>query len=394
MLLNSKQLDDGGGTIGIDATNLRRGGGLTHLIELLRAADPHAHGVRRVVVWGGRKTLAELDDRPWLHKIHLLELDGGLLRRALWQRFSLSKAARAAGCSLLFIPGGSYAGDFRPVVTMSRNMLPFEMKELLRYGWSLTTIKLLLLRLAQSRSFRYVDGVIFLAEYARQGVLRVTGPLSAVMTIIPHGLNTRFQKPPKTQFPVSQYNHAKPFRFLYVSIIDVYKHQECVAQAVALLRARGLPIEIDFIGPAYPPALKRLEAVIRELDPNRRFLHYRGAVPFEDVHHAYANADAFVFASSCENLPNILIEAMAAGLAIACSRSGPMPETLGDAGLYFDPENVNEIATVLERLFSDDSLRATMARDAHARAKSYSWERAAQATFAFIHQVAESRVTL
>ena len=52
-------------------------------------------------------------------------------------------------------------------------------------------------------------------------------------------------------------------------------------------------------------------------------------------------AELFVFASSCENLPNILIEGMAAGLPIACSRRPPMPEVLGDAGESFDPEAVS-----------------------------------------------------
>ncbi len=52
-----------GFVIGIDATNLRQGGGRTHLIELVLAADPPAHGVQKVIVWGGRETLTALDDR-------------------------------------------------------------------------------------------------------------------------------------------------------------------------------------------------------------------------------------------------------------------------------------------------------------------------------------------
>lgn len=384
MLLSSEQTGDGDCTIGIDATNLRRGGGLTHLIELLRAADPLAHDVRRVVVWGGRKTLAELEDRPWLHKICPPELDGGLLRRTLWQRFSLSKAARAAGCSLLFIPGGSYAGDFRPVVTMSRNMLPFEMKELLRYGWSLTTIKLLLLRLTQSRSFRCVDGVIFLTEYARQGVLRVTGPLSAATPIIPHGLNTRFQKPPKTQFPVSQYNHAKPYRVLYVSIIDQYKHQWQVVEAVATLRQEGIPVSLDLVGPAYPAALARLQETLDRLDPGRNWVRYHGTIAFSELHQHYAEADVGLFASSCENMPNILLETMASGLPVACSNRGPMPEVLGKAGIYFDPEQPDDIARALRELIDSPQLRTELAQASHQRAQQFSWQRCAEDTLGFL----------
>jgi hypothetical protein len=44
--------------IGIDASNLRLGGGVTHIRELLGAASPQSQGVDRVVMWGGARTLA------------------------------------------------------------------------------------------------------------------------------------------------------------------------------------------------------------------------------------------------------------------------------------------------------------------------------------------------
>lgn len=112
--------------VGVDATNLRRGGGRTHLIELLRDANPLAFGIDRVVVWGGRDTLNLLVDKPWLDKRCPPSLDGNLVQRSWWQRNALSNVARAEGVDVLFVPGGNYAGDFHPVVTMSRNMLPFE----------------------------------------------------------------------------------------------------------------------------------------------------------------------------------------------------------------------------------------------------------------------------
>ena len=81
-------------TLGIDATNLRRGGGVTRLVDLLRAAQPEKHCIDRFVVWGGTATLKALEDRPWLVKRNPPSLDKGLLQRTLWQFFSLSQAAR------------------------------------------------------------------------------------------------------------------------------------------------------------------------------------------------------------------------------------------------------------------------------------------------------------
>lgn len=377
-----------GMVIGIDATNLRRGGGVTHLVELLATAHPERHGFDKVLVWGGRKTLSTMEDRGWLEKINIPELDKGLLQRSFWQRFKLAGAAHAAGCDVLFAPGGSCSAHFHPVVTMSRNMLPFEWSELRRYGWSLLALKLLLLRWVQSQTFRRADGVIFLTEYARRGVLRVTGPLSAATTIIPHGLNSRFQIGPKAQLPIFEYNHAKPYRVLYVSIIDQYKHQWQVVEAVAALRQEGIPVSLDLVGPAYPPALARLQETLARLDPEGSWVRYHGAIPFEALHQYYAEADAGLFASSCENMPNILLETMASGLPVACSNRGPMPEVLGDTGVYFDPEQPRDIARALRELIDSPQLRTELAQASHRRAQQFSWQRCADETFGFLVEVA------
>lgn len=377
--------------VGIDATNLRRGGGVTHLIELLTAAEPEKNGIARVVVFGGRQTLAKLPERAWLEKINPPDLDKGLLRRTFWQRFKLAGGARAAGCDVLFAPGGSYSANFHPVVTMSQNMLPFEWAELRRYGWSLLALKLLLLRWVQSQTFRGADGVIFLTEYARRGVLRVTGPLSAVTTIIPHGLNSRFQMAPRAQHPLSEYNHAKPYHVLYVSIIDQYKHQWQVVEAVAALRQEGFPVALDLVGPAYPAALARLQQTLARLDPEGSWVRYHGAIPFEALHRHYAVADAGLFASSCENMPNILLETMASGLPIACSNRGPMPEVLGDSGVYFDPVQSADIARALRELIESPQLRYRLADASFQRSLQYSWQRCAAETFRFLVEVTQIR---
>jgi glycosyltransferase involved in cell wall biosynthesis len=376
-------------TIGIDATNLRGGGGVTHLVEMLRVAQPKLHGIKRVVVWGGIPTLQLLDERPWLTKITPPALDKGLFQRTLWQRYRLSQAARDAGCNVLFVPGGSYAGNFYPVVTMSRNLLPFEMSELLRYGWSLLTLKLLLLRLIQSRSFRKADGVIFLTEYARDVVLRVTGKLLGQTCIVPHGLNPRFNMVPKLQRNITEYDDAHPFRVLYVSIIDQYKHQWHVVEAVAALRKQGFPIVLDLVGPAYPPALKRLNQIIDRLDVERRWVHYHGAIPFNELHLRYAAADLGLFASSCENMPNILLETMASGLPIACSNGGPMPEVLGQAGVFFNPEQSEDIARALRELIESPQTRTEFARASYERVQEYSWLRCADETFRILIGVSQ-----
>ncbi len=376
--------------IGIDACNLRAGGGVTHLVELLRAADPHAHGFEQVIVWGGAATLSKIEDRDWLCKVYDPLLDRGLLFRQYWQRFKVGKLARDADCNLLFAPGGSYTGKFRPFVTMSRNMLPFEWDEARRYGISWQLLRNVLLRRSQSQAFRKADGLIFLTEYARDNVMKVVKCIDGASAIIPHGIDARFVHPHRAQRDIGQYSGQCPFRILYVSVVEVYKHQWNVTEATARLREAGLPVQLDLIGPAYPPALKRLRQAIRRIDPEEAFIYYRGPVLYSQLFNWYHQADLFVFASSCENMPNILLEAMSAGLPIACSNRSAMPELLGDAGVYFDPENPEDIANAVKRLIDSPELRAEKARAAFESVQQYSWQRCADETFLFLRDAAKN----
>jgi glycosyltransferase involved in cell wall biosynthesis len=379
--------------VGIDASNLRGGGGITHLAALLRAADPDADGFEEIVVWGGKQTLASLPaNRPWLRLAHQPMLDGSLPRRAIWQRIHLSRAAREAGLDVLLVPGGSYRGSFRPFVAMCRNLLPFEPSERRRYGASITNLRLALLARIQGSTLVKADGTIFLTRYAKKTVLARIGPLHGRSAMIPHGVADELRLVPRPQLPITAYTEERPFRLLYVSIIDVYKSQPAVAEAIAELHRRGYPVMIDFVGPAYGPALRRFRETLLRVDPAGDFIHYRGPSAGDDLVRAYHRADAFIFASTCENMPNIVLEAMAAGLPIACSNRGPMPEIVGDGGaVFFDPEDQASIAASLMTLLDNPGLRTRLAARAFERAAGFGWTACARETFAFLRQVVERR---
>lgn len=378
--------------VGVDATNIRQGGGVTHLSQLLRAGEPVIAGIDRVTVWTCQSTATALPVRPWLATRSAPWMDATPPRRILGQQLQLPRDLASADCDVLFSPGGTLPARCSiPVVTMSQNMLPFEPAEAARFGrLSTMRLKLYLLRYIQSRSFRRAGGLIFLSRYAEAAVLKAVEGVLPATALIPHGIEPRFLRSPRLQRPLALCSAEKPFRVLYVSILLPYKHQWQLAHAVSQLRAEGMPIEMRFIGASWGNYGGRFKALLDKLDPKREFLLWSGAEPFDAMHDFYNDSDLFVFASSCENLPNILIEAMAAGLPIASSDRGPMPEVLGDAGVYFDPEEPTSIADALRKLAIDAPLRANLAASAWRKAQAYSWERCARDTFAFIADVANN----
>ncbi|OFE11762.1 hypothetical protein PHACT_00155 [Pseudohongiella acticola] len=377
--------------LAIDASNLRLGGGVTHLSKLLSAADPQKAGIRKISVWACQSTAATLPSRPWLDVCSPDWIESGLFSRMFAQQFRLAKEVESHGCDILFSPGGTLARRVSiPTVTMSQNMLPFEASEAARFGIpSVMWLKMKLLRMSQGRSFREADGLIFLTQYAKDAITQALGHLDNQTICIPHGIETRFVCAPRKQRLLADCTFANPFRLLYVSIAMPYKHQIPVAFAVKRLRDKGLPVEVQFVGASWGRYGSLLRSTLDQLDPDGEFLQWSGSLPFEQLHDVYMNADAFVFASSCENLPNIMIEAMAAGLPIASSRKGPMPEVLGEAGVYFDPDDPDSVTQALETLAIDATKRTEIAQLAWQKATVYSWERCADETLAFIAKVAE-----
>jgi glycosyltransferase involved in cell wall biosynthesis len=272
-----------------------------------------------------------------------------------------------------------------PVITMSQNMLPFESKEAILFGGlSLMRCKLKLLRIFQSQAFKRADGVIFLTQYAKDKINLILGGITNLSTIIPHGIERRFFCPPRLQIESNNYTFKNPFCYLYVSILMPYKHQIEIAKAIYNLRNKGFPVKVRFAGASWGAYGREFNALIARLDPAAEFLIWDGDVSFNQLHSLYKKSDAFIFGSSCENLPNIMIEAMASGLPIASSLHGPMPEVLGEAGVYFDPYNPSTIELALSKLFSDFELRSRLSSLAYEKSISYSWENCAKKTLEFI----------
>ena len=375
--------------IGIDGLSMVRGGGLSHLLNLVGAADSMRDGFKRLVVAGTPELLDNIPDAPWLSKVTLKRMSARYWLRLGIQYAVLPRIFQKHGCDVVLIANGTLP-FFRsfPVVSISQNLLPFDPVERRRYGFSAMRLKLAILSRAQKRSFERADGLICLSSYAQSTLMRALSSKPPAVAVIPHGIEERFRAKPKPQLPITTYSRTRPFKLLYVSTVDVYKHQWLIADCIAELRHGGMPVTIDFVGPSYGPALSLLGERLNALDPQGSFMRYLGRIRYEDLHNVYHQADGFVFASTCENLPNILIEAMASGLPIACSSKPPMPDVLGDAGLYFSPEEPGSVRSAILTLLQSPEKRAAIAASAFSRAQAYSWVNCASSTFSFLRSIA------
>lgn len=371
--------------VGIDASRMRSGGGRAHLIGVLSHADPTAHGIERVHLWSFPDLLNAIPDYPWLVKRSPHALEGPLWRQLQWQALRLTGEVRQSGCDVLFTADASTLCRFKPQVVLSQDMLSYEPGIMQLFGWGRARFRLLAILWMQNNAFRRADGVIFLTRYTGNVIQQSCGTLPRV-AYIPHGVGDSFQQIRRqAEWPQPG---ERPIRCLYVSNAALYKHQWEVVRAVESLRAKGADITLTLVGGGSGKAQKRLDKQIALSDPQRTYITQDEFVSQPKLQDYLARADLFIFASSCENMPNTLIEAMAAGLPIACSNRGPMPEILVDAGLYFDPEDYISIAEAAQKLINEPLLRNRLAAQAKRLSQQYSWSRCADETWAFIAETA------
>jgi glycosyltransferase involved in cell wall biosynthesis len=107
----------------------------------------------------------------------------------------------------------------------------------------------------------------------------------------------------------------------------------------------------------------------------------------------YRRARMLLLPSLYEGFGLTALEAMACGTPVIVSNRASLPEVVGDAGLFVDPEDTGSIAAAIHHLFTDDTLAKTHADLGLARAQLFSWPKTARAVRSILHSVMENPKT-
>lgn len=124
--------------------------------------------------------------------------------------------------------------------------------------------------------------------------------------------------------------------------------------------------------------VQELKSFVAGNPPLDEHVHFTGYITDVELVEMLNGAAALVFPSLWEGFGLPAVEAMSCGVPVLASDCSSLPEVVGDAGLYFEPRDPVSIADCLRRFLGDADLQKRLAGIALARAKTFSWDRAAE----------------
>jgi glycosyltransferase involved in cell wall biosynthesis len=242
------------------------------------------------------------------------------------------------------------------------------------------------------RSVQRADFIIADSENTRNDLLVLLGVRPASIAVVPGGVEERFAPVTNAQ----QLQHARrkigvgdaPF-VLAIGVIEPRKNLNRLMDAFLALKKRGgVPSELKLVlaggnGWLFDGIFEHHAA-----SPIREDILLPGFVPDELLPAVYSAADVLAFPSLYEGFGLPILEAMACGTPVVASRASCLPEVAEGAALLIDPTDVDDLATSLELMLSDASLRARLVEQGLQRASEYTWQRAAEQLLAVYTKVA------
>jgi len=173
-------------------------------------------------------------------------------------------------------------------------------------------------------------------------------------TVIPNGID------------LDRFDPTRP-RERQVLVVTRMVERKGVQYLIDALAGWSWDFKVKIVGDG--PYLSELRKKAKDLHVNVEFLGYvdNKSSEFKDL---FETSDVYVFTSSSENFPVVLLEAMTAGTAIITSNDTGCAEAVGDCALLVPPENSAAIREALQKLFSNPELREELRKKGRQRVES------------------------
>ncbi|OHA49139.1 MAG: hypothetical protein A2682_03850 [Candidatus Terrybacteria bacterium RIFCSPHIGHO2_01_FULL_58_15] len=244
-------------------------------------------------------------------------------------------------------------------------------------------------RLVFSMAIRRARAVITVSEYTKREIIKNFSVPAHRIVVIPEGpgFSLKTEDAATSASPHSTFHIPDSRYILAVGVWRPHKNFEGLLEAFARLKSDPqhndlLLILVGEEDPRYPEVRARILAL-----GLTHAVRTPGVVQDTQLDQLYRNAAVVVIPSRYEGFGFVGLEALARGSPVAASSAAAIPEVLGDAALYFNPDDTVEMASVIGRLLTDAAERQRILKAASAVLERYSWRHAAEETLRLFKSV-------
>lgn len=210
-------------------------------------------------------------------------------------------------------------------------------------------------RIKQQHSCKIADVVVAISEQTKRDLIDIMHVPEEKIRVLYQSCDQIFWQPipEDDKNDIKALYHLPEKYFVCVGTIEERKNQIAAVQAL-----KQLPedVHLVIVGRPHTHYYFDLQRTIRELDLNHR-VHIIQNAHFEDFPGLYANAVGSVYVSRFEGFGIPILESMCCDTPVITSNCSSMPEAGGDAALYVDPEDPQDIARRMSQLLEQPSLR-------------------------------------
>jgi glycosyltransferase involved in cell wall biosynthesis len=165
---------------------------------------------------------------------------------------------------------------------------------------------------------------------------------------------------------------------LFLSTLQPRKNLEKLIDAFRVLKNEH-PEILHKLVIAGKPGWK-FENILKKIQANKDIAVYLNHISETDKAEVLSGADLLVLPSLYEGFGMQILEAFEAGVPVATSNISSMPEVAGEAAVYFNPKNVQEIKNAVKDVLLDKSLADSLTARGKERLKHFGWEKCARET--------------
>lgn len=184
------------------------------------------------------------------------------------------------------------------------------------------------------------------------------------------------------QIILNRFQITPPYIF-YIGNAHPHKNIEKLIQAFFKIRPKYQYLKLVLAGDDnfFWPRIKKYASNLKDDKYNSvKDIIFTGRVSDQELVALYKNAQIFATASLEEGFGLPLLEAFACVCPVVSSNKGSLEEVGGDAAVYFDPENVEDIAEKIAQVLNDNKLRQNLIEKGNKRVKDFSWKKMAKQT--------------